>query len=374
MNLPHEWDDAGLVKLHFYKGLTPTLIKEIIETYHSYEHFLDANLPEKLNLIVNQGELFRRGIKKPETESARQLDFTEKNNIKLISIWDSEYPTLLKEIYSAPPLLFVKGKLQVPSSNCISIVGTRKCSNYGRINTERFTEFFSRRNIVVVSGLAYGIDSITHNAVVNSGGITYAVIASGIDRLSPSTSVKNAERIIETGGAIISTYMCGTPALPAFFLQRNRIIAGISKATLIVESRIKGGSLNTAKFARDENRELYAMPGNITSPNSEGTNNLISRGLALLAYSPEQMYKDLSFAESENISIDDLTSENNSKVNFANENEKIIYENLSYEPIHVDSLAEKCKIDIPTILVNLLNLEFSGAVRQLPGKYYIVAI
>jgi DNA processing protein len=374
MNLPHKWNDAGLVKLHFYKGLTPTLIKEIVDKYHSYEHFLNADLPEKLNLIVNQGELFRRGIKKPETESVRQLDLAEKHDIKLISIWDAEYPSLLKEIYSAPPLLFVKGNLQTPSANCVSIVGTRKCSNYGRINTERFAEFFSKRNIIVVSGLAYGIDSIAHNSVVNSGGTTYAVIASGIDKLSPSTSVKNAERIIETGGAIISTYMCGTPALPAYFLQRNRIIAGISKATLVVESRIKGGSLNTAKFARDENRELYAMPGNITSPNSEGTNDLISRGLALLAYSPEQIYKELSFAEQENLSTEDIATRNSPQINFTNENEKIIYENLSYEPIHVDQLTEKCKIDISTILVNLLNLEFSGAVKQLPGKYYIIAI
>ncbi len=374
MNLPHNWKASGLLKLHFYKGLSPTLIKEILESYDSYSDFLEADLPEKLNLIVNQGELFRRGIKKPELESARQLELAKKNNISLISIWDPKYPALLKEIFQAPPLLFVKGELADNSANCVSIVGTRKCSNYGRINAQRFAEFFSHHNIVVVSGLAYGIDSIAQNAVASSSGITYAVIASGIDKLSPSTSVKNAEKIIEAGGAIISTYMMGTHALPAYFLQRNRIIAGISKATLVVESRIKGGSLNTAKFARDENRELYAMPGNITSPNSDGTNDMIARGLALLAKSPEQMYKELGFDHSENLKIDGLDSRQKRKLNFANENEKLVYEHLSYEPLHVDDLAQKCNIDISTILVNLLNLEFSGSVKQLPGKYYIIAI
>lgn len=364
--LPNDWTLLDLLKLTFYKKLTPSLIKHIVDNYTSYSNFVEADLPDNLNLLINQGELFTRKQVKPDLEAEKQLEICQKNNYKIATIWDDNYPNNLKEIHQAPVLFFYKGTLQSPKSQSISIVGTRKCSSYGKINTRRFASFFASKGAIIVSGLAYGIDTEAHLGALEAGGTTYAVIASGLDKLGPQTAQKHAEKIIENEGAIITTYRCGVKALPPFFLQRNRIISGLSTATLVIESKLKGGSLNTAKFARDQDREVFALPGNITSINSEGTNALIANGLAKLAQSPDNLYKELNFNDDKSISLNDLP-----ELKFANESEKIIYEALSFEPLHIDDLSENVEIDISQILVSLLNMEFAGSIKQLPGKYYI---
>lgn len=365
-DLPNNWQIIDLIKLSYYKGLTPSLIKKIAEDFNSYDEFIHAELPENLNLLINQGELFTRRQIKPEVEAEKQLKICQDQQIKTCTIWDGNYPKLLKEIHQAPAFFFYKGTLSKPENDAISIVGTRKCSSYGKINTRRFSQYFSAKGSIVVSGLAYGIDTEAHLGAIEAGGITYAVIASGIDKLSPQTAQKNAEKIIDSGGAIISTYRCGVKALPPFFLQRNRIISGISLATLVVESKIKGGALNTAKFARDQDREVFALPGNITSLNSEGTNALIRDGLAKLAFSPETLFDELNFSQSKMLSLNELP-----ELNFANDYERKIYDTLNFEPTHIDELSEKVDIDVSQILVSLLNMEFTGTIKQLPGKYYI---
>lgn len=364
--IPNNWKIIDLLKLSYFKGLSPSLLKKIAEDYPSYDEFINAELPPNLNLIINQGELFKRRQIKPEVEAQKQLEVCEKEHINILTIWDPDYPSLLKEIHQAPAFLFYKGRVKNENSNYLSIVGTRKCSNYGKINTRRFSNYFAAKGTVIVSGLAYGIDTEAHIGAIEQGGKTYAIIASGIDKLGPQTALKNAEKIIDSGGAVISMYRCGVKALPPFFLQRNRIISGISLATLIIESKIKGGSLNTARFARDQNREVFALPGNITSINSDGTNQLIRNGLARLTTSPEELYLDLGYDSSKTISISELP-----ELNFANEEDKIVYFALSFEPIHIDELAEKVSLDMSQLLVSLLNLEFAGHIKQIPGKYYI---
>lgn len=329
---------------------------------------MSTDLPQRLNLLLHQGELFKKASKIPEKEAEKQLEISEKENIKIVSFWEHSYPYLLKHIYESPPMLFVKGELQEADKPAISIVGTRKCSQYGRIMAERFAEYFAAKGIIVVSGLAYGIDSIAHLAAVKAGGVTYAVIGSGIDKLSPSTSVKNSEKIIENGGAIISMFKNNVKAFPAFFLQRNRIISGISKATLIVESKYKGGSLNTAKFANLQNRDVYAIPGNIGAKNSEGTNNLIKNSMAALASSPELLFDEIGYENHSNYRITELP-----EIKFTSNEEKEIYSHLNFDPIHIDTLAVKVNMDMPQLLVVLLNMEFSNLIKQLPGKYYIKA-
>jgi len=366
--LPNKWDIYSLLVLSYYKGLTSDIIKEIVEKYDSLDHLMNAELPQQLNLILHQGELFKKASKIPEKEAEKQLKLAEDSEIEIITFWDDRYPYLLKQIYESPPFIFVKGKLQIADIPSISIVGTRKCSQYGRIMGERFSEYFAAKGVVIVSGLAYGIDSIAHLSAVNAGGITYSVIASGIDKLSPSTSVKNSEKIIENGGAIISIFKCGVRAFPSFFLQRNRIISGMSKATLIIESKYKGGSLNTAKFANAQNRDVFAVPGNIGAKNSEGTNNLIKKNLAAIATSPESLFEEIGYDGYSNLSLIEMPENK-----LINEEERLIFKNLDYNPIHIDNLALKVGMDMPQLLVVLLNMEFSNSIKQLPGKYYIRA-
>ena len=366
--LPKKWDIKGLLKLHFFKGLTPSQIKFIVDNFESYDHFSQADLPSHLNLVVNQGELFRRGIVKPEIEADKQISLVEKSNIQLVSIWDRKYPSFLKEIHQAPCLLFVKGKLRDPNVDTIGIVGTRKCSSYGKIHAERYAEYFSQRNAIVVSGLARGIDTIAHRAAMDNSGNTYAIVASGVDRITPLSTDKLADELIDSGGAVLSMFQCGIAAKTPYFLQRNRIISGISKATLVIESRFKGGALNTARFARDQGREVYALPGNIGNETSEGTNDLIKRGLGIITTSPEGLFEELNFSSPSNLSFEDIP-----EMYFENEEEQLVYKTLNFEPKHVDELVEITRIDIQQLLVILLNMEFSGFIKQLPGKNYIKA-
>lgn len=365
MYLTKNWTKLDILTLSFYKSVNSSIIQQIVELYESYDEFKNSELPSNLNLIFNQGELFQKNHQKPEYEAEKQIEICEENNYKIVSFWDKEFPTYLKHIYLPPTFIYVKGELQEKDTNAIAIVGTRKCSSYGKIQTERFAEYFAQRNIIVVSGLAYGIDTFAHKATTKKGGKTYAVIASGLDCISPSSFAKNADEIVDSGGAIISIFKCKTKALPPYFLHRNRIISGISKGVIIVESKIKGGALNTARFARDQNREVYAIPGNLSSETSKGTNHLIAENLSKLALSPEYVLKDLGIEESTNISINDLP-----EIKFQTNTEKILYNALTYEPQHIDELINKTELDTAQVMVDLLNLEFRSLIRQIAGKNY----
>jgi len=361
MAIPNNWNILDILRLSYSKKLTSYELIKIVGEFSSLREFADSN--HQLKIKAFSDELFSSDNIYYE-ESSRQLETIEELKCQTITFWDDKYPELLKSIAYPPPILYVKGELQRNDSVCIAIVGTRRATTYGKLCTERFAEFFARNEVITVSGLAYGIDTTAHMAVVKAGGLTYSVIASGLDKLSPSLSVKNAEKIVQSGGAIISEYKMGVKANLSTFPQRNRIIAGISKAVIVVESAIKGGSLITAKIAFNEGRDVYAVPGNITNRTSEGTNELIKTESAKIALSPEQILRDLGFDK-----IAPINEKNNPK--FTNPVAEKIYGILNHEPIHIDVLMQQSGIDISTLLVVLLELEFNGNIRQLPGKYYI---
>lgn len=365
--IPNSWNIFDLLKLTFYKGVNDNLIKRVVEDFASYDEFLNSKLPGSLAIKFRQEALFSKGDEH-NIDAEKQLELIEKHQIKYTTIWDDEYPALLKQISYPPVILFYRGTLQNSNAAAVAVVGTRQYTGYGKITTELFTSHFARNNVVVVSGLARGIDTLAHMETVKNGGITYAVIASGIDKISPLSTKSNAEKIIDSGGAVISHFKCGKSALPPFFLQRNRIIAGIAKATLVVESGAIGGSLNTARHAFQESRELFAIPGRITSEKSHGTNSLIKENKAQLAVSPEQILEEIGI-DNQNYSI----LESQEKPKLQNKSEEKIYNILSLEPIHIDDIPEKTDLDISEILVRLLEMEFKGIVKQLPGKYYIKA-
>ncbi len=368
MPIPANWTIEEILALTYYKGINSEIKRNIVEKYNSLAHFLDSKLPPALEAKVKSNDLFNTGAKSLISEAYWQLDLCDKNKSRAVTLWDEDYPELLKQIPYAPVAIYVKGRLLNSAIVSISIVGTRRCTTYGKINAERFAEHFVRNNVLICSGLAYGVDTISHLAAIKNNGITYAVIASGIDCISPYESKKNADRIVDAGGAIISEYRFEVKALPGYFPQRNRIISGISVATLIIESAIKGGALITAKFAFDQGREVYAIPGNITAPKSEGTNNLIRKNIAIPALSPEQMLDDLGLATQKPAGKNETI-----QMNFNTDSEKRIYDEISFEPVQVDTIAERTGIEISELLVILLNMEFNNYVKQLPGKHYIKA-
>lgn len=364
MLMPKKWNLTDVVILTLIKGITSSKIRTIVDMYNSYEEFKNSDY--SLNFLKLQGDLFNLADSyKSQAEDC--ISNCESKGIRIVTIWDDEYPSLLKEISYPPPVLFVKGTTQTSESVVIAIVGTRNATIYGKLAAERFAEYFAANEIIVVSGLAHGIDTFAHNATIRAQGCTYAVLASGIDMISPSISRKNADRIIGSGGAVISEYRCGYIANLGSFPQRNRIISGISKAVVVIESGAKGGSLITARLALSESRDVFAVPGSISSEKSEGTNQLIRSNSATLVTSPSQVLEDLGLSRLDLVKKTSFQKD----MTFNHPNEEIIYRLITYEPLHIDKILEDAQIEISEGLVRLLELEFRGIIRQLPGKYYV---
>ncbi len=359
-----DWKTEEIIGLVQAKGINTNQIRDFIEKYGSLDELCERK-PYVASKLA-QKNIFNKKTYSPFDFGKQQVELCEKYDIKIISYWDEQYPRLLKQIHYPPVILYVKGELQSSDAKPVSIVGTRAATTYGRLATERFVEYFVKYNLIIVSGLARGIDTKVHLETIKNKGITYAIIASGIDCINPAISNKNAEKIIESGGAVISEYPCGTKAMPGYFPQRNRIISGISIATLVIESAEKGGSLITAKFAFDQGRDVFAVPGNIFSEKSAGTNSLIASDIAAMAKSPEYVLNDLGIADAEKIKM--FRKEQEQKLD---NNEKVILDLLNHEPRHIDEIADKTEADINEVLVTLLKLEFKGLITQLPGKHYI---
>lgn len=200
------------------------------------------------------------------------------NKIIKITMENEKYPILLKQIYDPPKCLYVMGNIEILNNPSIAIVGCREATEYGKKAATYFSYNLAKQNVTIVSGLARGIDSYSHIGALKANGKTIAVIGSGLDIIYPKENEQLAKKIVEQGGAIISEYPLGTRPQKEHFPARNRIISGISQATLVIEAKEKSGSLITADFAMEQGKDVYSVPGNINSKNSVGTNNLIKDG------------------------------------------------------------------------------------------------
>jgi len=300
----------------------------------------------------------------PDAELARaHLHTAESVGAKFLTLWDTGYPALLKNIFDPPLYLFVRGELRPQDDTAVAVVGTRAPSAYGKAVTKEIAGGLAGMGVTIVSGMALGIDGEAHQAALKAKGRTVAVLGSGIDVIYPPSHDKLMAQIIENG-AVLSEFPPGTKPGRENFPRRNRIISGMARGTLIVEAPLKSGALLTAAHALDQNREVFAVPGVITSHKSKGTNRLIKQGSAALVESAEDILKILGWHASSKKSgtapAPNLTAE-----------DKKIWEQLSLEPIHIDELARK--LDTPTheLLGKLLMLELRGIIRQLPGKHFV---
>ncbi len=208
----------------------------------------------------------------------KYVEFMQKNDIKMVTIYDKEYPNKLKSIYDAPVTLYIKGNKDILNNDSISIVGCRNCSNYGKEVSRKFAYDLAKENITIISGMAKGIDSNAHIGCLNAKGKTIAVLGSGLDRIYPKENVLLYNEIIANDGAIVSEYVIGTNPTKMNFPARNRIISGLSDGIIVVEAKEKSGTLITVDFALEQGKDVFVVPGNITSPNSVGTNELIKQG------------------------------------------------------------------------------------------------
>ncbi len=293
------------------------------------------------------------------------IDILEKEGISVVLECDEAYPLPLKQLPDRPHLLYYRGCLpDFSQKNVLAVVGSRKASSYGRAVISSLIPDVVKAGVEVVSGLAYGIDSLAHTQTLNSHGITYAIIASGLDHEScyPRAHWELACRIIEVGGFVASEFPPGTAALPLHFPQRNRIIAGLAQVILIIEADERSGTLITARCGLEYNKEVAAVPGAITHPLSRGTNALLKQGAALIQKSDDIL---------ELFSLPNplhARSEINHEVT---PTEHLILEMLKGGMVHIDELSKSTNIALAFLHSDLLALELAGLVKNCGNMYYI---
>jgi DNA processing protein len=295
----------------------------------------------------------------PEAE----LERLERAGVQALTWNDDAYPSRLKEIFDKPPILYVRGKLAKADEWCVSLVGTRRATAYGRQMSEELARDLAANGVTVVSGLARGIDTIAHKTTLASGGRTIGVLACGLDTVYPPENLRLAQQIAEQG-ALISDYALGTQPQAQFFPRRNRIMVGLSLGVLVVEGDVKSGALITARQAIDENREVFAVPGNVYSPASRGTNWLIQHGQAKLVTKVEDVLEELNLTmESHQMEIQELVP--------ADDTEAGILKTLSTEPMHIDEVGRESGLEISTVSSALSMLELKGMVREVGSLSYV---
>jgi DNA processing protein len=282
--------------------------------------------------------------------------------IEILTWDDIIYPPRLKEIDQPPPVLYLRGTLKSEDTWAVAVVGTRRVSAYGRQVAEEIGSFLAANGVTVVSGLARGIDAIAHQAALKSGGRTIAVLGCGIDRIYPPEHTQLASMIM-ANGAILTDYPMGTPPDASNFPPRNRIISGLSMATVVVEAGEKSGALITAQFAIDQGREVFAVPGNILALQSKGTNTLISQGAH-----PLLSVRDLLDV----LNLTRVTEQRESRrILPGNETETKLMSVLSQEPLHMDEIQIQTGLPIERVSATLVMMELKGLVRQVGGMNYV---
>lgn len=311
-----------------------------------------------VNSIINHS-VFKRA----ETE----INFTEQNGIKPLFYTDKNYPVRLLNCEDGPMMLYYKGNSDLNAGRVVAIVGTRRATNYGRNRCEEIVESLANKDALIVSGLAYGIDSCAHRKAVDLSIDTVGVLGHGLDRLYPALNRKLAEKMIEKGG-LLAEFRYGTKPDRENFPKRNRIVAGMSDAVVVIESDRKGGALITAELANSYNRDVFAVPGRLGDDTSRGCNYLIKTNRAALIESGEDIAYIMGWDEKK-------ISPKTQKQLFVqlSESEKLIYEIIRQAgEIGIDQLVIKSRLSTSKVAASLLNLEFEGVVECLPGKLYKV--
>lgn len=280
-----------------------------------------------------------------------------------ISLDDPRYPLQLKEIHEAPKEFYLWGNTEILNKPSIAIVGTRRCSTYGKDNAHKLAADLARAGIIIVSGMALGIDTAAHEGALSMYGITIGVIGSGLDAKSfyPNENYKLAARIVETGGAMISEYGEGTPALPHHFPLRNRIVSGLSLGVLVIEAKEKSGALITAEYALNHNREVFALPGPVNHLNSQGPNKLIQKGAKLITDANDILEEFPQFSS--------LIQEVSAQRAALSEQEQMVFNALAQQSLRAEELSVALNLPLTDLLRCLSLLELKGFIANDKGTY-----
>jgi DNA processing protein len=355
-------DNKYLVLCYSFLPFGPARLTLLTKYFKSAKNVWHADKKALLETGINSKLVEKFILYRKNIDTEKYFQKLKRLGIEYLTINDSTYPNNLKDLSNAPLVLYVLGNLNRNDSNAVSIVGTRKITAYGKSVTENFAYELAQVGVTIISGLALGIDAVAHRAALEAGGRTIAVLASGLDTITPASNKWIADRIIKNGcGAIVSEYPLGVKPLKNFFANRNRIISGMSKAVIVVEGRQKSGTLLTASAAAEQGREVFAVPGQVTSPMSEAPHFLIKNG-AKIAFSAKDVLDDLDLQ----LKVDKEAVE---KVMPSDELEKKILKIIENEPLHIDEIVRKSKLTMSDVSSKLTMMELKGLVKNSGGMY-----
>lgn len=351
-----------LLALQTIDGLGPIRLKAILEYFKDPKLAWEADVKQFLEIGIPRPtiELLQKTRKK--LNPPQYVQSIKEAGIKWISIFDDIYPKLLAQIYDPPVILYFKGEIDDWNSPAIAVVGTRKMTGYGRVVTERFTRTLAASGLTIVSGLARGVDAEAHWAAVRENGKTLAILGSGLNYIYPPENKSLAKEIISNHGAIISELPPDYPAMPGNFPARNRIIAGLSLGVLVTEAAEDSGSLITARLALEQGREIFAVPGPITSNLSRGPVDLIRTG-ARVVFDPGEILEELGIKRGQ-------SAKGEGKSGSISEEEKKILNILQNETMHIDEIARSLNRDVAWTSATLLKMEISGLIQNLGSSNY----
>lgn len=346
------------------KGIGPAKVQALLDYYGSLANAWQANEFELQKIGLDKRAITTFLKTRQEIDLDVELARLERANISLLT-WETEkYPSYLREIPNPPPLIYYQGEILEQDRWAVAVVGTRRLTAYGRQVTKDLVAGLVQNNITVVSGLARGIDAIAHKTAVDLGGRTLAVLGSGLDCIYPADNRTLAQEIAQGHGAIISEYGLGVQPEAKNFPPRNRIISGLSLGVIIVEAGTRSGALITTNFALEQDREVFAVPGNINSPASQGPNKLIQEG-AKLVTRVEDVLEELNLhMVAERTAVQLVLPETAEEI--------ALYTQLSGQPVHIDELSRATGLPSALVSSTLTLMELKGMVQQVGGMNYVL--
>jgi len=359
-------DREYLIGLNLIPQLTPKRIQTLFRQFKAFEEIWDA--PASAFTSVFGSRVLGEAITAARSEAAvdRELAKAEEKGVRIVTLVDERYPAVLREIDDPPIVLYVRGEQPIDPARSIAIVGTRRGTRYGKMIAGRFASQLAMKGFIIVSGLAAGIDAAAHQGTLDVGGFTVAVMGCGIDYPYPKRNQPIYERIVETG-VVMSEYPMGSRPAKWTFPQRNRILAGLSRGVLVIQAPERSGALITARCALEQGRDVFAVPGNINSLTSAGSNRLIKQG-AKLVDSVDDIFDEYPDLQVKRDETSDVEDDAGAKLG---ESEAAVYELIGLEPVHMDDIIARADLSPTEASHILLLLQLENLIEEAEGGRYI---
>lgn len=372
-------DIENWLKLIRADGIGPVTFEKMLKHFGSAERILGASVSELARIDgIGFKTAERIASTREKFDAEAELELARKLGVWLVTLTDERYPPVLKRIYDPPPVLYVKGNLGRQDNLAVSIVGSRSCSIYGKEQASRFAHFLGSAGFTICSGMARGIDTAAHQGALSAGGRTIAVQGCGLSQIFPPENKKLFEMVAESGACVSELPLDAEP-LAVNFPPRNRIIAGLSLGTIVVEAAPRSGALITAKAALDYDREVMAVPGKIDSPLSKGAHQLIKQGATLiesvedvmeaLGHIGEQLEEHVSNAAAEASARAEKSLFDTGRLKLSDAERKI-YDYLTKEPSHIEQIIAETNLTPGVVNATLISLRLKGLIKQLPGSLF----